>query len=72
MSSVYAVPRAEKERARKKIEAEIAEPKETKRPSHVRDRSPTYEERAVYNAELARRVRERFKSGKYGDLDIIK
>jgi hypothetical protein len=66
------VPHAEKERARKKIEAEIAKLKKTKRPSRVRDGPLSYRERGVYNAELARRVRRGVKSGKYGHLGIIK
>jgi hypothetical protein len=72
LAKVKRVPRAERARARKKIEAEIAKLKRTRRPSHVPGGPPNYEERGVYNAELARRVREGVKSGKYGDLGIIK
>jgi hypothetical protein len=65
------VSRAEKVQARKKIEAEIAKLKMTKRPVHVQG-GYSYREHGVYNAELAKRVREGVKSGKYEDLGIIK
>jgi hypothetical protein len=71
LAKVERVPQAEKDRARKKIEAEIAKLKKTKQPSSV-EGGHSYEVGGVYNAELAKRVREGVKSGKYGDLGIIK
>jgi hypothetical protein len=71
LAKVEGVPRAEKDRARKKIEAEIAKLKKTRRPAHVLG-GHTYWARGLYDAKLARRVREGVKSGKYGDLGIIK
>jgi len=70
LAKVKRVPRAEKDKARKKIKAEIAKLKKTKRPVHVQAESYSYEERGKYNAKLADRVREGVKSGKYGDLGI--
>jgi hypothetical protein len=71
LAKVERVPQAQKDQARKKIEAEIAKLKKTKRPVHVQG-DYNFEERGVYNADLAKRVRQGVKSGKYGDLGIIK
>jgi len=70
LAKVKRVPRAQKDKARKKIKAEIAKLKKTKRPVHVQGGEPSYRERGVYNAELAKRVREGVQSGKYGNLGI--
>ncbi len=71
LAKVEEVPQAEKEQARKKIEAEIVKLKKTKQPVHIQG-GHSYRERGVYNAELAKRVRDGVKSGKYGRLGIIK
>jgi hypothetical protein len=71
LADVEGVPRAEKDRARKKIKEEIARLKKTGRPVQVQG-AEWFEERGVYDAKLARRVREGVKSGKYDNLGIIK
>src|SRR5262249_2552141 len=63
------VPQVEKDRARKKIEAEIAKLKKTKKPTHVLGGHGFYQGRP-YNAKLAKRVREGVRTGKYPDLGI--
>src|SRR5260370_41401813 len=68
LAKVERVPRTQKDRARKKIEAEIAKLKQTKRPSHVRGGHSF--RGGVYNAKLAKRVRKGVRTGKYQDLGI--
>jgi hypothetical protein len=72
LAKVKRVPQAEKNKACKKIEAEIVKLKKTKRPVHALGGGPSYDVRGVYNAELAERVRRGVKTGKFGDLGIIK
>src|SRR5262249_45207861 len=66
------VPQDEKDLARKQIEAEIANLKKTKKPVFLQGDYMLFEKRGRYNADLAKRVREGIKSGKYGNLGIIK
>lgn len=71
LAKVEDVPRAEKDQARKKIEVEIAKLKRTKQPASAQEeRPPTFRYRGRYNAEVAKRVRDGIKSGRYGDLGI--
>jgi len=71
LSKVEGVPQDEKAKARKKIEAEIDKLKNAKKPVPILG-GHNFRRRGVYNAELAKRVRDGVKSGKYGDLGIIK
>jgi hypothetical protein len=71
LAEVKRVPQEQRDAARKKIEAEIATLKRTKRPSNVQG-GYRFERSGPYNAELAKRVREGIKSGKYGYLGIVK
>jgi hypothetical protein len=69
LAKVQGVPQAEKDKARKKIEQEIASLRKSKKPVHV-EASPSFLKRGQYKAEFAKRVRECINSGKYEDLDI--
>jgi hypothetical protein len=71
LSNVKDVPQNEKNKARRKIEAEIERLKSTKQHVSVLG-GHTFRERGRYNAELAKRVREEFKNGNFGNLGIIK
>jgi hypothetical protein len=70
LANVRDVTQAQKELARKKIEAEIAKLTKTKRPVLFGSSTLYYLERGRYDPELAKRVREAVKSGKYEDLDL--
>lgn len=69
LAEVKDVPQAQKDQTRKKIETEIANLKKTKKPVCVEGGHNFYVGRK-YNAELAKRVREGVKTGKYEDLGI--
>jgi len=65
------IRQAEKDQARKKIEAEITKLKKTKQPVLVQV-FLLYEDRGKYDTDIAQRVRDGIKSGKFGYLGIIK
>jgi hypothetical protein len=69
LDKVEPVPQTQKDRARKKIEAEIAKLKKTKKPTHVLG-THGFDYGRPYNAKLAKRVREGVRTGKYPDLGI--
>jgi hypothetical protein len=71
LASAKGVRQAQKDHVRKQIEAEIAKLRKTRQPVHVQGGYDYYCGRK-YNAELARRVREGVKTGKYPDLGIVK
>lgn len=65
------VPKEERKNARIKIEREIEQLRKTRRPSQIEGGHSFYVG-SVYNPDLAKRVRDGIKSGKYEDLGIIK
>jgi hypothetical protein len=65
------IPRGERERVVRKIEAEIASLKKTKRPVHVRG-DWNFLERGIYDEKLAAKVREGVRTGKYDPALIYK
>jgi hypothetical protein len=69
LADVKDVPQTQKDQAREKIETEIVNLKKSKKPAHVEGGHNFYVGKK-YNAEIAKRVREGVKSGKYEDLDI--
>jgi hypothetical protein len=63
------IPQAEKDRATNEIKAVVATLKSSKKPVSERG-GYNFGGSGVYNAEVAKRVRDGVKSGKYGDLGL--
>jgi hypothetical protein len=69
LAKVEGVPQFQQHKSREEIKAEIANLKRTRQPVDVED-DLEFEEGGKYNADLAKRVRDGIKTGKYGDLGI--